>query len=137
MGKQKNKKQNKNGTITIKNGLFGSSIFSSTMGEVSNSKLHAVTAFRINNLMKIVKAKAQDYQEIRVRLCKELGEETEDKKGYSFPDEKNRDKFEKEMDELDNLDIKIDVEKIKFPTSIELTSIQAGLIEDLFTFDES
>ena len=130
MGKQNN-------AITLKNGLFGNQTFHGALMEVSNSKLKAVTAFRINNLMKIVKTKAEDYQEIRVRLCKELGEETEDKKGYTFKDEKNRDKFEKEMDELDNLDIKIDLEKIKFPESIELTPIQIGTIEDLFTFDES
>lgn len=133
----KRKTPKKNSIITFKNGLFGNPTFHGTLRDVANSKLHAVTAFKINKLVKAIRAKTTDYEEIRTKLCNELGEETEDKKGFTFPDEKNREKFSKEMDELDDLDIKIDIEKIKFPNSIELTPLQIGTIEDLFTFDES
>ncbi len=132
----KRKSTKKNDTIILKNGLFGNPTFHGALREIANSKLHAVTAFKINKLVKAIRVKITDYEEIRTKLCKELGEETEDKKGFSFPDKKNRDKFEKEMDELDSLDIKFDIEKIKFPNSIELTPIQIGAIEDLFIFDE-
>ena len=134
MAKRNNKKQNN--AITLKNGLFGNPAFIGTLREVANSKMHAVAASRINTLIKLMKTKSEDYQEIKIKFCKELGEETKDKKGYSFPDEKNREEFLKEMDDLDNLDIKIDIEKIKFPDSIDITPIQSGLIEDLFIFEE-
>lgn len=130
------KQTKKNDVIMLKNGLFGNPTFHGILREVANSKLHVVTAFKINKLIKLINTKAEDYQEIRTKLCKELGEETEDKKGFTFPDEKNREKFSKEMDELDKLDIKLDFEKINFPNSIELTPAQIDTIEGLFVFDE-
>ena len=133
----KRKTMKKNSAITLKNRIFGNIIFHGTLKEIANSKLNAVAAFKINRLIKLIDTKSEDYQEIRIKLCKELGEESDDKQRFSFPDEKNREKFVKEMEELGKLDIKLDIEKIKFPESIELTPIQIGTIEDLFTFDES
>lgn len=132
----KRKSTKKNDTIMLKNGLFGHPAFHEALKEIANSRLNAVTAFKINRLVKSINTKTQDFQEIRIKLCKELGKESENKETFTFPDEKNREKFSKEMKELGELNINLDLEKIKFPKSIELTPNQIGFIEDLFIFDE-
>lgn len=80
--------------------------------ELSEQKMPIATSFKITKFIKDIAPEVENFQTHRMKWFKELGEEDEVSKVITIKPE-NIDKFNKEMEDLRNVEIRVDFKKLK------------------------
>lgn len=94
--------------------------------DLMNTKIPAQNAIDLSRLFKRIQAEMSLFSEQREKICKKYGTLNEERGAYVF-DDKNRVPFEKEFDELLDVEVDIDLPKL----SIKITAgmeVSASLI---------
>ena len=89
------------------------------------------TSFIVSDILFKIEDKINNYNQQKNKLIQKFGT-TEDGINYNFTDD-NKIKFIKELEELNNLDINLDVDKINLPNDIK---VAPNILYNLYDFIE-
>ncbi len=86
------------------------------LNKLGEKDLPIQTSFKVTDILFAVEKELNNYYVHKDKLIQKYGT-TENGLDYSFPEE-NRDKYVRDLEELNNMEIDLRVEKIKLPDNI-------------------
>ena len=120
--------------MKIKNGIFENKQYYKTIGKIhSSDQLSVIDAYRINRLVKKLNELNEEYMELKNKLLTQHGTPGEKERTFVISQE-NREEFDKEYNELINIEHDLETEKLSFPNKIEdgFSAIDLNILEIFF-----
>ena len=122
--------------IKVKNEIFNDSDFYEAIRKINAYDGFSMKdAYQMNVLTKELISKATDFEQMRVKLLDKYGTKDEKNNVYTFEKE-GAEKFRENLKELLDIQIKLNVNKIKIPMDLKLSPSQLRSIESLFDFSD-
>lgn len=101
------------------------------LNKLAEKDLPILTSFKITDILFTIEKEINNYNQQKNKLIQKYGT-TENEINYNFSDE-NKIKFIQELEELNNLEVDLSIEKIKLPDDI---NISASILYSLNNFIE-
>ena len=120
--------------MKIKYGIFENKQYYKTIGKIhSSDQLSVIDAYRINRLVKKLNELNEEYMELKNKLLTQHGTPGE-KEGTFVISTENREEYNKEYNELINIEHDLGIEKLEFPKKIEdgFSAIDLNILEIFF-----
>ena len=124
--------------MKIKNGIFENKQYFETIGKIhASDQLSVMDAYRINRLVKKLNELNEEYMELKNKILTQHGTPGE-KEGTFVISQENREAFNKEYNELINIEHDLETEKLSFPNKIEdgFSAIDLNILEIFFDLSE-
>ena len=120
--------------MKIKNAIFENKQYFETIGKIhASDQLSVMDAYRINRLVKKLHGLSGEFGELKIKILTQYGTPGE-KEGTFVISAENREEFNKEYNELINIEHDLETEKLSFPNKIEdgFSSIDLNILETFF-----
>ena len=120
--------------MKIKNAIFENKQYFETIGKIHKSdQLSVMDAYRINRLVKKMNELQEEYSELKKKILTQHGTPGKEKGTVEISTE-NREEFNKEYNELINIEHDLETEKLNFPKKIEdgFSSADLTVLETFF-----
>jgi hypothetical protein len=120
--------------MKIKNAIFENKQYFETIGKIhASDQLSVMDAYRINRLVKKLHELSEEFGELKMKILTQYGTSGE-KEGTFVISAENREEFNKEYNELINIEHDLETEKLNFPKKIEdgFSSIDLNILETFF-----
>ena len=120
--------------MKIKNAIFENKQYFETIGKIhASDQLSVMDAYRINRLVKKLHELSGEFSELKMKILTQHGTPGE-KEGTFAISAENREEFNKEYNELINIEHDLETEKLSFPKKIEdgFSAIDLNILEIFF-----
>lgn len=122
--------------IKVKNEIFNNLEFIKTVKKIYRQELPAKDSYKLLNILKELTVKSDNYNTIKNKILEETGYPSKEENNWQFESDEKFNKFQKQFNDLLDVEIVLQIDKIKCPESLLLSPYEMQLLEDFFDYGE-
>ncbi len=122
--------------IKVKNEIFNNLEFIKTVKKIYRQELPAKDSYKLLNILKELTVKSDNYNTIKNKILEETGYPSKEENNWQFESDDKFNKFQKQFNDLLDVEIVLQIDKIKCPESLLLSPYEMQLLEDFFDYGE-